>query len=130
MKTSLVLALFLAAAVAATAAPVPLGDISVTGNKQSGTKDCAGGAATIAGNSNTLTLKNCATVSVMGNKNTLTLEGTSKLEVPGNNNTVNAGTVSSINTMGNDNTDTYTPGAGGKKPSISNLGSRNKISAQ
>jgi hypothetical protein len=129
MKTSLVIALFLAAAVAATAAPIPLGDINVTKNEQSGTKDCGGGNATIGSNENTLTLKNCAKVIVTGNENKLTLEGTTTLEVPGNHNNVKAGPVKSINTMGNDNTVTYKV-VGGKKPSISNLGSRNKITAQ
>jgi hypothetical protein len=130
MKTSLVLALFLAAAMAATAAPVPLGDINITKNEQTGTKDCAGGTATVSSNENTLTLKNCAKVVVEGSENKLTLEGTATLEVPGNKNNVKAGAVKSINTMGNDNAVTYKPGAGGKKPAIANLGSRNKISAQ
>jgi hypothetical protein len=129
MKTTLVLVLFLAIAVAAAAAPVPLGDIQITKDEQTGTKDCAGGTATISSNSNKLTLKNCAKVVLSGNENKLTLEGTSNLEVSGNENTVQAGAVKSITAMGNDNTITYKPGAGGKKPSISSLGSRNKISA-
>jgi hypothetical protein len=129
MKGTFVFALVLAVGLSATAGPVPLADGTIDNNDQSGTRDCAGGATTVSGNSNTFTLKNCAKVLVSGNENTLTLNGTSALEVTGNENKVQAGTVKSIIAQGNQNTITYRPGAKGKKPSISNLGTGNKISA-
>lgn len=88
-------------------------DVSVAGNGATGTKDCGGGSASISGNQNKLTLKNCKSVSVMGNKNV-----------------VDAGLVSSISAMGNQNTIYYKVGPKKQQPSISNLGSGNKIIAR
>jgi len=109
------------------AAPTPAGDISITKNGKKGTHDCKGGTATISGNANTMTFKNCKKVMVAGNKNKITLEACSAVEVAGNKNTAKAGQVKSISAMGNDNSVTYKIGPKKEKPSISNLGSRNKI---
>ena len=109
------------------AIPVRLGDVEIADNDQKGIRDCKGGNASIAGNDNKLTLKNCATVSVAGNDNKLVLEGTKTLDVTGNDNKVQAGPVQSISTTGNNNKVTYKKGP--KKPKISNVGNGNKIQA-
>lgn len=124
----LAVAALLSVGLVAGGAPLPLDNISIADNDQTGTKDCKGGSASIMGNDNTLTLKGCVKVSVMGNTNKLTLEGCKTLQVMGNDNTVAAGVVSSISTTGNDNTVTYKVPPKGKKPAISNLGNNNTVS--
>ena len=67
-------------------------------------------------------------VIVKGNQNELTIKGEcSSLYVPGNKNIVYVEAVAKIDTLGNRNTVTWEKGIGGKKPSISNLGTDNKI---
>lgn len=67
-------------------------------------------------------------VIVKGNQNKLTIKGEcSKLYVPGNKNIINVEAVAVIDTMGNKNTVYWENGIDGKKPSIMNLGTDNKI---
>jgi hypothetical protein len=67
-------------------------------------------------------------VVVNGNENNLTIKGEcSKLYVPGNKNIINVEAVAVIDTLGNKNTVTWEKGIDGKKPSIRNLGTKNKI---
>lgn len=67
-------------------------------------------------------------VVVKGNENNLTIKGEcSKLYVPGNKNIINVEAVAVIDTLGNKNTVTWEKGIDGKEPSISNLGTKNKI---
>ena len=67
-------------------------------------------------------------VVVNGNKNVLTIKGEcSRLYVPGNKNIIHVEAVAAINTPGNKNTVYWESGIDGKKPSISNLGTDNKI---
>jgi hypothetical protein len=67
-------------------------------------------------------------VVVKGNENNLTIKGEcSKLYVPGNKNIIYVKAVAVIDTLGNKNTVTWEKGIDGKKPSISNLGTKNKI---
>lgn len=108
--------------------PVPLDDVDITDNQQKGTRDCKGGNASIAGNDNTFTLKNCVAVSVTGNDNKVVLEGSKTLDVTGNDNKVTAGPLESITATGNNNKVTYKRGK--KKTKISSAGNGNKIRAQ
>jgi len=67
-------------------------------------------------------------VVVNGNENELTIKGEcSRLYVPGNKNIINVEAVAEIDTPGNKNTVYWENGIDGKKPSISNLGTDNKI---
>ena len=67
-------------------------------------------------------------VIVNGNQNELTIKGEcSRLYVPGNKNIINVEAVAEIDTPGHKNTVTWENGIDGKKPSISNLGTDNKI---
>ncbi len=67
-------------------------------------------------------------VIVNGNENELTIKGEcSRLYVPGNENIINVEAVAEIDTPGNKNTVYWEKGIDGKKPSISNLGTKNKI---
>jgi hypothetical protein len=67
-------------------------------------------------------------VIVNGNENELTIKGEcSRLYVPGNKNIINVEAVAVIDTPGNKNTVTWEEGIDGKKPSISNLGTKNRI---
>jgi hypothetical protein len=80
--------------------------VSVSQNGATGTRDCAGGDARIDGNSNNLSLKNCATVIVAGNSND-----------------IDAGAATALSVSGNDNHVTW----GGARPRINDVGSRNVI---
>lgn len=67
-------------------------------------------------------------VIVNGNENELTIKGEcSRLYVPGNKNIIEVEAVAVIDTPGNKNTVTWEKGIDGKKPSIRNLGTKNKI---
>lgn len=67
-------------------------------------------------------------VVVNGNENELTIKGEcSRLYVPGNKNIINVEAVAEIDTPGNKNTVYWEKGIDDEKPSISNLGSKNKI---
>lgn len=110
------------------ATPLPLDDVDIADNDQKGVRDCKGGNASIAGNSNTFTLKNCAAVSVTGNENKVVLEGGKTLDVTGNDNKVTAGPLESISATGNNNKVTYKRGK--KKTKISSAGNGNKIRAK
>jgi len=67
-------------------------------------------------------------VIVNGNENELTIKGEcSRLYVPGNKNIIEVEAVAEIDTPGNKNTVTWEKGIDGKKPSISNLGTKNTI---
>ena len=105
------------------------GSVVVDKNNVTKTYDCAGGAASINGNRNILTLSNCSQVSVAGNYNQITLSGDSPdLSVPGNDNHVVAGNVKKISTLGNKNIVTWTSPKEDEKPSILNPGTGNSIS--
>jgi hypothetical protein len=88
------------------------GSVTVIENDQERTYDCAGGTATIQGNDNVLTLRNCPELIVNGNSNTLTLQGGVRL----------------IRALGNENQITWSEGVGGKVPNVETLGSGNNIS--
>jgi hypothetical protein len=67
-------------------------------------------------------------VIVYGNENELTIKGEcSRLYVPGNENIIKVEAVAAIDTPGNENIVYWQKGMDGKKPSISNLGTDNKI---
>jgi hypothetical protein len=67
-------------------------------------------------------------VIVNGNENELTIKGEcSRLYVPGNKNIIKVEAVAAIDTPGNKNTVSWEKGIEGKKPSIRNLGTDNKI---
>ena len=86
-------------------------DVTIDKDNQKRTIDCAGGSVTIDGNGNALVLKgDCATLKINGNDNTVTVE-----------------VVAEIATMGNKNKVTWSKGAGGRPPKISNPGTRNTI---
>ncbi|QSQ14181.1 DUF3060 domain-containing protein [Myxococcus landrumensis] len=70
------------------------------------------------------------TVEIVGSSNKVTLMGACEaIEVTGSNNTVTAHTVRRIETTGSGNSVTWKYGAEkGKKPRISNTGSKNRIS--
>jgi len=82
-------------------------------NSQTVTHDCKGGQAAINGNKNTLHLKNCAQTAINGNNNTVDVTGVQTLAV-----------------VGNDNTVSYHGAAGGPAPTVSDVGSRNKVSGK
>jgi hypothetical protein len=86
-------------------------DVTVGKNRETGSRDCGGGVATVDGNDADLTLENCKTVNVNGNGNRLAV-----------------GAVESLTVMGNRNTVTWTVGPKDRRPRISNLGSGNRIS--
>lgn len=121
------LTIMLMSLTASASPPAQLKDVAIAGSHHKGVRNCKGGSATISGNANKLTLKNCKTVTVDGNQNKLVLVGTKTLSVRGNRNHVNAGVVKSISTMGNRNTVVYKVGRNKKKPKISNLGTGNTI---
>jgi hypothetical protein len=80
---------------------------------QSGEKetlDCGGGPASVVGDSNVLTLRNCSEVSVTGNDNQ-----------------VDAGEASAISVAGQSNQVTWTQRAEGDPPDVSNIGKRNVV---
>lgn len=89
----------------------PREPIVVDGNEITRSYDCAGRDALVNGNRNVLTFTGCGRVTVAGNRNRVTTSHTATLSVPGNDNEV-----------------TYSTSEGERKPSVSNLGSRNKIS--
>lgn len=67
-------------------------------------------------------------VTVYGNENELTIKGEcSRLYVPGNENIIKVEAVAAIDTPGNENTVYWEMGINGRKPSINNLGTDNKI---
>ncbi|MGD2093064.1 MAG: DUF3060 domain-containing protein [Candidatus Aminicenantes bacterium] len=67
-------------------------------------------------------------VIVNGNENELTIKGEcSRLYVPGNKNIINVEAVAEIDTPGKKNTVFWGKGIDDKKPSITNLGTKNKI---
>ena len=68
----------------------PRGAVSFLRNGVTGARDCRGGEATIAGNRNHLTLRNCRRLSVEGNDNVLTVRllPPAVIDVPGNRNRV------------------------------------------
>jgi hypothetical protein len=82
-------------------------------NSQTVTHDCKGGQAAINGNKNTLHLKNCATTAINGNNNTIDVTGVETLAV-----------------VGNDNVVSYHGKPGGNAPTVSDVGSRNKVSGK
>jgi len=84
--------------------------IVVLQSGQKETLDCGGGPASVVGNSNILTLRNCSEVSVTGNDNQ-----------------VDAGEASAISVAGQSNQVTWTERAGGARPDVSNIGKRNVV---
>ena len=103
VQTLLAAALVASAASLASAKPV-----AVTGTGVTQTHDCAGGDASVAGESNTVTLRHCESVRVMG-------EG----------NHVDAGTASAITVLGANNRVTWVRGT--REPKVSNLGVGNTV---
>ena len=94
-----------------TAASTNTADVTIDKNNQKRTIDCAGGSVTVSGNENTLVLNgDCSSLKISGNDNTVTAEG-----------------VAEIATWGNRNKVTWTRGAGGHPPKISNPGTGNTI---
>jgi hypothetical protein len=86
-------------------------DVTIDKNDVKRTIDCAGGSVTVEGNGCVLVLKgDCSTLKVNGNNNTVTVEA-----------------VAEISTQGNRNKVTWTRGAGGRPPKISNPGTGNTI---
>jgi hypothetical protein len=94
---------------AATAAVAGADTTVVNQNGQRRTYDCHGGAVTINGNRNDLTLVDCPQVAVNGNANT-----------------VEAGTVKELSLFGSRNKVTWTAGASGR-PRIVNFGTGNRV---
>ena len=68
-------------------------------------------------------------VKVVGNENKITLTGDcAKVDVTGNKNAIDIDATVAISVMGNKNAVTWARMIDGKKPKISNLGSKNSIS--
>jgi hypothetical protein len=86
-------------------------EIVIDKNEQTKTIHCDGDDVIVRGNQNDLMIKGeCNRLYVPGNKNIIYVEAVAKIDTPGNKNTV-----------------TWEKGIDGKKPSISNLGTKNKI---
>ena len=64
--------------------------VSLLRNGVTARMDCRGGAASISGNNNHLTLQDCSRLSLLGNRNdvVVSLVGSAVIEVPGNRNQV------------------------------------------
>jgi hypothetical protein len=91
--------------------PAPSGaPFAVTQDGRRLTHDCRGGPALVAGNRNTLTLRNCTSMTVAGNSNI-----------------VDATMVQNLTVQGNDNTVTWHPAPDGSEPTVSDVGNRNKV---
>jgi len=109
MSARVAVQIILAGAFTATALPaVAARPVAVAGTGVTETHDCAGGDASVAGDSNTVTLRNCENVRVMGESNS-----------------VDAGTASTITVLGAHNNVTWTRGA--REPKVSNLGVSNSV---
>jgi hypothetical protein len=93
------------------------------------TWDCAKDATvSILANGGSYTFKGtCKHVSISGNKNKVSIDKVAVLDVSGNENKVTATAAGEIDAAGNHNTVTYTNGLGHDAPTISNLGTGNKI---
>lgn len=85
-------------------------DIVVRENGRTETLDCAGGSASVEGNSSVLTLRACRELTVNGNGNKITVVGATTLSLYGNANEVG-----------------WTPGPGGDAPKVSDLGKKNVV---
>jgi hypothetical protein len=85
-------------------------DIVVRENNRTENLDCAGGSASVDGNSGVLSLRGCRKVTVNGNGNKLEVEG-----------------ATSISVLGNGNEIGWTPGPGGNAPAVSDLGKKNSV---
>jgi hypothetical protein len=102
---------------------------SYVDNNKTVTHDCGKEPeASVAGNGNTITFTGeCTKVSVQGNANTLAIASTKTLSVAGNKNTVAVESTDNISTPGSDNSVTWKKPIAEKKPAISNMGKKNKI---
>lgn len=87
-------------------------DLVVNEDRQTGTRDCAGGAITLN-----------------SNRNTLKLQGCTRIVVNGNFNVIDAVAPAAISVLGNDNRVNWSVGADGRAPNVSNLGNRNQVKA-
>jgi hypothetical protein len=85
-------------------------DVVVRENNRTENLDCAGGSASVDGNSSVLTLRACRKVTVSGNGN--------KLEIVG---------ASSISLLGNGNEVGWSPGPDGVAAKISDVGKQNVV---
>jgi Protein of unknown function (DUF3060) len=85
-------------------------DVVVRENNRTENLDCAGGSASVDGNSSVLTLRACHKVTVSGNGN--------KLEIVG---------ASSISLLGNANEVGWSPGPDGVAAKISDVGKQNVV---
>ena len=86
-------------------------DVVVVGDRQTGTRDCGGGSANVAGTNADLTLRGCKAVVVVGDGNRL-----------------DVGYVESLSVMGSGNRITWSLGPSGQRPKVANVGTDNTIS--
>lgn len=105
---------------------VALADVNEIDNNKTHAVDCAKDASVrVSGNSNTFVLKGtCKNVQISGNKNTVKGDGVASLMVSGNDNKVSL-TIENAMVTGDRNTVSYK----GKKPSITDTGTKNTITA-
>jgi hypothetical protein len=99
-----------AAAPAQAAPPATGGSLTINNNNVHQEADCSGGAATVGGNGNTLTLKNCSLITVNGNDNSVTALGAASLVLNGNQNQIQ-----------------WTENADGSRPRVQDHGNGNRV---
>jgi len=85
-------------------------DIVVRENGRTEAVDCAGGSASVDGNSSVLTVRACRDLTVNGNGNKITVVGATTISLYGNANEVG-----------------WTPGPGAAAPKVSDLGKKNVV---
>jgi DUF3060 family protein len=116
--------------VAASAVAFAGAKAEFTDNSKTITHDCGKQPeAVVMGNENTITFTGkCVKVYVPGNENTVTVDSVEILLVQGNRNKIAANATDKISTPGNENTVTWKKGVAAAKPSVSDVGNKNKIS--
>jgi len=107
MKSAIVHGVFVATLFALAAPPAHARNVTVAGNSVTDSYDCDGADATITGNANTVTLRNCDGIRVLGNGNRVKVFKPTAITVLGTNNKV-----------------TWT---GSREPKVSNLGMGNSV---
>lgn len=101
-------------------------DITINEDDRTTTVDCRGRAVTVTGDDNTIRLNGeCSKLTVTGDDNTINAKAVTEIAVSGYDNTIVVETVAKISTKGDDNRVTWTKGAGGKRPEISDTGDDN-----
>jgi Protein of unknown function (DUF3060) len=99
-----------------------------SGDDQQIDADCAGGAATVSGDWNTIILSGtCEKVEVLGSDNTISVETVSTLSVAGYWNSIDASMVGVITVNGGDNTITWGAGINGGTPKVTAVDDYNVI---